>query len=71
MVTHMTMASITLAACLLLGGCAGSGSTGHSAEFPDFGDFNDQLPVVTNDGFYDGGIFDQDMMDMEPSRPDR
>ncbi|MEW5727847.1 MAG: hypothetical protein AB1918_08485, partial [Pseudomonadota bacterium] len=26
----------------------------------------DPVPVVTNDGFYDGGVFDQDLLNPEP-----
>lgn len=60
---------LILLIALSLTGCAGYHGT-QTAEIDSTADMNDSIPTVTNDGFYDGGVFDQDLVDLEPSRPD-
>lgn len=54
---------------LSLVACRGYHGT-QTAEYDTTADLNDSIPTVTNDGFYDGGVFDQDLLDIEPMRPD-
>lgn len=47
-------------------------SPGYDPGGPEIADAyhtDDPIPFITNDGFYDGGVFDQDMLDLEPNRP--
>lgn len=57
-----------LVIALSLTACAGYDGT-LTAEIDTTSDMNDSIPTVTNDGFYDGGVFDQDLLDMAPLRP--
>lgn len=58
-----------LFAALSLSGCAGY----HGPQMPELAtsaDMVDTFPAVTNDGFYDGGVFDEDLVDIAPLRPE-
>lgn len=63
------MRPLSLVLALFLAACAGYPGP-QTAENATTADMVDTIPGVTNDGFYDGGVFDQDMLDLEPLRPD-
>jgi len=62
------MRAILAVVIILLAGCVGF-ETGQGPGDQDAYFDDDPTPNVTNDGFYDGGVFDQDMLDREPGQP--
>lgn len=59
------MRKLVLILCLVLSGCGGVVGAEWSTEQDAYAD-DDPTPNVTNDGFYDGGVFDQDMLGRAP-----
>lgn len=62
----MCKSAALVALALLLSACAGH-ATGPSPIFEQAD--THQIPNVTNEGFYDGGVFDQDAVRLERGRP--
>lgn len=54
---------------LSLAGCAGYDAP-LTAKVETSAERSDSAATLTNDGFYDGGVFDQDLLDLEPMRLD-
>lgn len=66
MIKPAALAAILAAVAPLLTACAGH----PTAPNPVFEQADiDQIPNVTNEGFYDGGVFDQDAIRLERGRP--
>lgn len=63
---HPSLAAVL--AALFLTGCAGYHGT-QTVEHPTTADMVSTFPSMTNDGFYDGGVFDEDLVDLDPIRP--